>query len=279
MPASALLLASAFLHAMWNALVRRAEDKETAPLAMVIVCMVVSIAWALAVDRGPLPPTAGLLWAVVAGVAEGAYVVSLGRALRDAPLGLAYAISRGGAMLLVWPISIVFLGERATPWALGGAAALGAGLVVASVGSTRGLTGARLGWSFATAAFIAAYHLAYGRALEAGIRSPTAVAVSITIGVAAALTHARFTRGGRLGALHALRRQPLLLGIGGILSAASFLVFLEGLQRSGAGAALSLRNTSIAFTVLFSVALGERATRRQWLGIVVVAAGAVLLGL
>jgi uncharacterized membrane protein len=173
----------------------------------------------------------------------------------------------------------VFLGEHATPLALAGAAALGAGLVGASIGSTTGLAGARLTWSFATAAFIAAYHLAYGRALDAGIRSPTAVAVSITIGVAAALTHARLTRGGRLGALHALRRQPLLLGIGGVLSAASFLVFLEGLKRSGAGAALSLRNTSIAFTILFSVAMGERATKRQWIGIAVVAAGAVLLGL
>jgi uncharacterized membrane protein len=128
-----------------------------------------------------------------------------------------------------------------------------------------------------TAAFIAGYHLAYGRSLAAGIRAPTAVAISITIGVIVA--HASLAPSRRAAPLRALRRQPLLLGIGGILSAASFLVFLEGLQRSGAGAALSLRNTSIAFTIAMSAAMGERATARQWVGVGIVACGALLLGL
>src|SRR5690349_12837604 len=115
---SALLLLSALLHATWNALVRRADDKETAPLGMVLVCMVASVVWAVAVDRGALPPSRAVAWTVVAGVAEGGYVLSLGRALRDAPLGLAYAVARGGAMLFVWPFSILLLGERATATAL-----------------------------------------------------------------------------------------------------------------------------------------------------------------
>ena len=238
--------------------------------------MFASSAWALLVDRGTTPPRGALVWAVVAGLAEGGYVVSLGRALRDAPLGLAYAVSRGGAMVVVWPLSIALLGEHATPRALVGAVGLGVGLVMASVSNGVGRSRARLAWSWITAAFIAGYHLAYGRALASGIRAPTAVAVSIAIGVVVA--HASLPRGHRSRAFRALVRQPVLLAIGGVLSAASFLIFLEGLRRTGAGAALSLRNTSIAFTIVLSALMGERATRRQWFGVAIVACGAVLLG-
>lgn len=255
---------------------KRAHDRASAPLGMVVVCMLTSIAWATA--RGDLapPPAGALFWTVFAGLAEGGYVVSLGRAIRDAPLGLAYAVSRGGAMLLVWPISIALLGERPSAFALLGAAALGVGLVVATVEDRKALSTASLRWSWITAAFIGAYHLAYGRALDAGIRPPSAVAISLTIGVGVA--HASLAPGRRLAAIRALRAQPLLLVTGGILSAASFLVFLEGLGRSGAGAALSLRNTSIAFAIVLSALMGERATRRQWTGVAIIAAGALFIG-
>lgn len=274
---SALLLFSALLHATWNALARRARHKESAPIAMVVVCAAASVAWALVHDRGALPPPRALAWTLAAGIAEGGYIVSLGRAFRDAPLGLAYAVSRGGAMLVVWPISIALLGEHATGWTLGGAATLGVGLGLSSVSGGADLSKARLGWSWITAGFIAGYHLAYGRALESGARASTAVAISIVIAVSVAIAQARL-RGERTGALAALRAQPLLLGLGGVLSTASFLVFLSGLEKTGAGAALSLRNTSIAFTIVFSALLGERARARQWLGVVMIAGGALLLG-
>ena len=47
----------------------------------------------------------------------------------------------------------------------------------------------------------------------------------------------------------------------GLLAAASFLIFLFALQRAGAGAVFTLRNTSIVFAQLFSWALGERPTQ------------------
>ncbi len=99
---------------------------------------------------------------------------------------------------------------------------------------------------------------------------------SIAIGVVVA--HASLPRGRRTRAFRALAQQPVLLGIGGVLSAASFLIFLVGPRRTGAGVALSLRNTSIAFTIVLSALMGERATRRQWVGVAIVAGGAVLLG-
>lgn len=70
----------------------------------------------LALVRGsPIPPTEGLVWSLVAGVVETAYFITLAKALSRAPLGPVYTIVRGGALLLVWPVSVSVLGEQVTP--------------------------------------------------------------------------------------------------------------------------------------------------------------------
>jgi drug/metabolite transporter (DMT)-like permease len=75
------------------------------------------------------------------------------------------------------------------------------------------------------------------------------------------------------------RERPIPLVVAGILSCASFLVFLFGLAHAGAGAVLTLRNTSIFFAQLLALAIGERPTRIRFIGALVVAAGSVLIGL
>ena len=70
---------------------------------------------------------------------------------------------------------------------------------------------------------------------------------------------------------------PLVL-VAGFLCALGFSLFLMALSMSGAAAVTTIRNTSVAFTVVFSLALGERPGRRQWLGVVLVTLGAVGLG-
>jgi drug/metabolite transporter (DMT)-like permease len=69
-----------------------------------------------------------------------------------------------------------------------------------------------------------------------------------------------------------------VIGAAGVLCTVSFLVFLSALARGGAGAAVTLRNTSVVFALLLAWALGERPGRRQITGTVAVALGAVLLG-
>jgi drug/metabolite transporter (DMT)-like permease len=64
----------------------------------------------------------------------------------------------------------------------------------------------------------------------------------------------------------------------GVLCAASFLLFLVALARGGAGAAVTLRNTSVLFALLLAWMMGERPGRWQVAGILGVAAGAMILG-
>jgi drug/metabolite transporter (DMT)-like permease len=64
----------------------------------------------------------------------------------------------------------------------------------------------------------------------------------------------------------------------GTLCTLSFALLLTALARGGAGAVLTLRNTSIAFALVLAVLQGERPGRRQSFGAVLVMAGAMLLG-
>jgi drug/metabolite transporter (DMT)-like permease len=65
--------------------------------------------------------------------------------------------------------------------------------------------------------------------------------------------------------------------VAGLLCTGSFLLFLSGLARSGAGPALTLRNTAVVFAQVLAVGMGEPVSSRQLLGSALVVAGAVLL--
>lgn len=270
-----LVVGSAFLHALWNALLKRQGDPEGASAAILAVAAAVAVG-AVPLASGPaFPLPGGLGWALVAGVCESGYFVTLSLALRESPLGLVYPVSRGGALALVWPASVLWLGERLTLPAAAGAMVLLLGLVLVGGerhgrGSLRGV-----GWAVACAAAIAGYHLAYKSALSTGT-APSAVFAAALV-VALPVTVARLGRRGPERAMAAWRASPLVVGAAGVLCAASFLVFLVALARGGAGATITLRNTSVLFALLLAWAIGERPRGRQIAGTLAVAVGAVLI--
>ncbi len=109
-----LVIVSAFLHAAWNAILKRRPDPESAVVGVLVAAGVSSAI--LAVVRGSaFPPPEALLWSLLSGVVEAAYFMTLARALSRAPLGSVYTVVRGGALVLVWPVSIVFFAEHVTP--------------------------------------------------------------------------------------------------------------------------------------------------------------------
>jgi len=275
-----LVLISALLHSLWNALLKTEKDKDIAVTAMVcltsagavvVAASVCAVAWA-----SPFPQLGGLSWAVGAGLFEAAYFVLLVMALERAALATAYTISRGVAILAVWPLSISLLAEPVTPASIGGSAVLCVGLAVSGVGRGGG-SAAGVALSILCGLSIAGYHLCYKQAL-AGTAQPTAV-FAVAMGVAAAFSLLRLGRA-RFPALGtSLRLRPRLFALLSVTTAASFLLFLVALARGGAGFVLTLRNTSIVFTALIGWRLGERPSPAQLLGVALVAAGAMLVGL
>ena len=284
--ATSLVLASACLHALWNVLLKRARDLHAASLG--ILALSVLITWAMVPwTRGPLiPGRAALAWTLGAGIGEGCYFVLLACALEAAPLGWSYAWMRGVGMLLVWPVSVLLLGEPLRTLAALSVGVVCLGLALLGRAPARGQGSRSFLWAAAAGVAIAGFTLCYKAALVHGAHPVMLYATAMLVALPIQ-TGIRIRRlGWRAGlvlpetwrAVPPRSCQPGLVLCAGILCAASFLLYLEALDLAGAGAMATLRNTSIVFAVLLSRAFGvlaERPTCRQWAGAALVTAGAV----
>lgn len=275
----ALVLASAVLHAAWNAILKRQRDPHLAIIPVSAIGALVGAAAAVAAPGVAFPSTRALLFSALAGVFEGAYFLSLGRALARAPLSVVYTASRGGALVLVWPLSIAMFAEPLRARSVAGAALVALGLAATSgdrrPGAASTTRTAGLAWALGTAIAIAGYHVSYKIALGAGAAPAATLAVSMALGVA--LNLAVLDDEGRRGVRAVVRTRPWPTLVAGALTGASFLLFLVALARGGAGAMLTLRNTSVVFATAFALLIGERPSRTQWLGAVLVVIGAALI--
>ncbi len=273
----ALVLASAFLHAAWNALVKRTRDPAASVHTVVATAgALTGIAavgeWAVT-GRGGSATALGL--AAIAGVLEAGYFHALGRALTLGPLGPVYTISRGGAALLVWPASMLAFGERLTPLGAGGSALILLGLAASTSVAT--VPGRAVQYAVACAGCIAGYNLTYKLALESGT-SPLLV-FAVSMAVATALGATLGGRAYRRAFATNLREAPWATLGAGAICAAGFVLLMYALARGGAAYVFTLRNTSVLFATALAWLIGERPTHRALVGVGLVFVGAVALGL
>jgi drug/metabolite transporter (DMT)-like permease len=272
----AWLVASAFLHASWNALVKRERAPQVAVVGVLAAALVFSIVVAIALPGAGLPTRGAIGWGLWAGIFEAAYFLTLGEALSRATYGAVYAIARGGALVVVWPVAALALGEEVTASGAAGAALVALGVVLVAAAGNEHASRGGIGYALACALSIAGYHVCYGRALAAGAAPAPLFTLAFAVALPVVWLQARLA--GRL-ATGLARGAPLRLGVAGALATASFLLFLLGLSRSGAGVALTLRNTSIVFAQLLAAALGEPLPPRQLAGAALVVVGAFLVAL
>lgn len=276
-----LLLTSAFLHATWNAIAKKSRDKEV----FLFLAMSVSnvIAGLMVLQSQIFQPGDPIIYAVLAGIFEGVYLITLSKALRQTQLGRAYAIMRGGAMLVVWIVSSLFFRETASWVQVIGALLIFAGLLLLNLGPSsfdspsEKSQGRQIPWSWICAVCIAGYHLSYHKALHHGAEPRSLFAVAMLISWPLLYFSMGKNPGARIKNV-ACEQWRGILGVG-VFSLMSFVIFLYGLQVSAPGFAISLRNSSIFFAVLFSFFLKESLTRVQVIGACVVGFGALLLSL
>jgi drug/metabolite transporter (DMT)-like permease len=272
---SLLLLSSAFLHAFWNALAKKDRDIQVNLMGIILISALCGTL-SLPLFKGPqFYNMESLWWGIAAGICEAGYMITLVFALKETTLGLAYTIMRGGAMLLVWMISLKFLNEQITFLTVIGIVLVFSGLFVSNITLKKRIDLSQAKWSYACAAFIAGYHLCYGRSLNIGASPGALFALSLFIAVP--IFFLISGRGSIKALIKKMKHKPSYMVLGGILSAASFLIFLVGLRLSGAGFAITLRNTSIVFAQIFSLMLGEKLSRQQLIGAGMVCVGAGFL--
>ena len=274
MPTGALALAlgSAFLHALWNVLLARDEDVETATgvaiaASVILFAPVAALAWEDIDSR---------VWPFVAITAalQLSYFMLLATAYRRAELSFVYPVARGVAPVLVLLVGVVALG-------VGASAAQAAGVCMVGIGVlfVRGLaTGQVLGLAFglAIAGVIAAYTLVDKHGIE--YANPI---VYLELAMApAALGYLIFILvlpSGPARARAALRPIPVAAGV---ISFVAYVLVLAALARAPAAPVAAVRETSVVIAaVLAALMLNERVGPMRFAGAVIVAAGVALLAL
>jgi drug/metabolite transporter (DMT)-like permease len=159
-----IVLVSAFLHATWNLLLKRANGGD-ALMWLIFICMVVVFAPVTLIIFLIQQPYIGgreIIAIVGNGTLQMIYFILLNQSYRFGDLSLVYPLARGSGPLIVTVVAITMLGETPTPLAIGGAVliALGVLLLSANLKELR-KQGALKGVIFAllTGATIASYTL------------------------------------------------------------------------------------------------------------------------
>lgn len=149
------VLGAAFLHALWNALIKVGTSKIG---GMVILSLAeIPIGLAVATWR-PLPIMAAWPWIIAAGVTHFFYKFFLTYAYDRGDLSRVYPIARGAAPMIVALIGLATLTDKISGWEYAGITVLGLGIAlmargVFTNGESRKLLPFALGSAAATATY------------------------------------------------------------------------------------------------------------------------------
>ena len=269
------MVVSAFLHAGWNALVRRESQIRETTIVVMALATLGAVLTAFFIG-GPLLSGPALGWVLASAFFEGMYVIGLARSLEVAPLGLAYSVSRGTGLLWVWPLAVVFQAEQVSALGVVASALVLVGVVTAGSrpGELKLQRGA--GWALVAGLGGGFSNPCIRQALVEGADPFQVFAGSLGLGLVPAVAALR------VGARPLLRlavSRWKTIGLAGLLCFGSYALFLVALKSEGAALGTTLRNSSIVFALLLSWWAGEPPSRRQWLGALAVVLGASLLAL
>ena len=123
---------AAFLHALWNALIKVGGSKVGGMLIMTLVQGGIGLAFAL---TRPMPTGEVMLWIAASGVLHASYKLFLAFAYEQGDLSRVYPIARGAAPMIVIGVSALFLSDVIAPAGYAGVVMLGTGVAVMAKGA------------------------------------------------------------------------------------------------------------------------------------------------
>jgi drug/metabolite transporter (DMT)-like permease len=267
-----LLVASAVIHAAWNALVKSGQDRLW---SIAVISLFGSIAaLPFAIGFGP-PDEASVPYLLLSAGIQIGYCLFLVRAYEHGDLAQVYPIARGSAPLLVTIGATLFAGELPTAIGLAGIALVSTGIFALASGKESASPKAVL-LALSTGAFIASYMVVDGLGVRlsrnaAGYAAWQATLAGFVIPLAFIGIRRRLFKIPR-------GREGSTLAIAGALSALAYCVAVWAMNESPMGGVSALRETSILFaTVIGTIFLREKMTIRVVSGAIVITLGVVLL--
>lgn len=269
-----LALFAAIMHATWNAFLRSGADRLWTVTVMSFSGTVVAIPFAFLF---PLPASAAWPYIALSSVLQVGYTFFLVAAYRQGQLGQVYPIVRGTAPLLVTLGSFLLTGLQPTPLQLLGVTLVAAGIMSLALGKSRA-SGISILLAFTTGVIVASY----GTVDSIGVHVAEhagAYAAWVFIGYGTLLPIAFLVARGRLVIDFRAVETRKALG-GGIVALFAYTLVVLAFSLGPPGPITALRETSVVFAILIGwLFLGEKLTTGRIIAGLVVAAGAILLGL
>jgi len=264
------VLFAAFLHALWNALIKNGGAKLTGMLILTLVQGGIGVVVAATRDW---PEAEVWLWLLGSGVFHSAYKLFLGYAYEQGDLSRVYPIARGAAPLVVMLVSIAALSDVIAPLEYVGVVVLGGGIALMARGAfVSGESRRLIPLALGSAMMTAGYSLVDGLGARVSGDAVTYVAW-LFIFDAAFFTPVCLALRGRT-----VLRAPMRGWLNGSAAAAAsygaYAIAVWAMTQAPIALVTALRETSILFAVLIGwLVMGDRMDRGKAL-----AAGLILLG-
>jgi drug/metabolite transporter (DMT)-like permease len=269
-----LLLASALIHASWNAILRSGDDRFWSMAIMCFVGSLTALPFTLFVAA---PTIASWPYIALSSLLQIGYALFLIRSYRDGHLAHVYPIARGSAPLLVTIGAAIFAGELPQFWALIGIVLVSVGIVTLMLGAHRPSPHSVIS-ALITGLFIAGYMVIDGLGIRASGNAWGYV-----------IWQASISGSSIMAAFLVVRRKPgtlprgrigMLTFAAGILATLGYGIAVWAMSMTAMGGVSAIRETSILFAALIGTfILKEALTVQKITGALAVTAGVICLSL
>jgi len=275
-----LLLLSATLHAVWNLLLKKSEEKYIAMGWQVLLSGL--LAFILLLFAG-LPPRSMWLFATISMILEAIYFILLSNAYSDHDFSLVYPIARGTApaFLMLW--SILFLHEDPTPGGMLGVGLIVCGMIIIGATSLIQNRGSRLHLkgilvALSVALIISLYTLIDGTAVKNGPPLPYALTMFMLLPFITTTYNIRRFGWTQFAAAWNGPRIPLILAA--ILGVVAYLLALIAYTFAPLSYSGAIREVSVVIGAFLGWQfLNEQMGGTRVLGAIVIFAGILVIAI
>lgn len=267
------VLGAAFLHALWNALIRLGGSKIRAMVMLSL--MEAAVGLAVAVAR-PMPHLEAVWWILGAGVIHFGYKSFLAHADEQGDLSRVYPIARGTAPMMVALVSAALAIDAILDIEYAGIAVLGLGIALMARGVfTDGESRRLLPYVLGSALATATYALVDGIGARVSGEAVGYVAWVMVLGGV-------FFAAGMLGQrgtamLRANGREWGIAGLDAAASCGAYAISIRAMTRAPIAPVATLRETPVLFAVLTGwLVFGEKMRLSKAIAAVLIVVGVVL---
>ncbi|MPQ95955.1 DMT family transporter [Thioclava sp. JE_KL1] len=269
----AAVLGAAFLHALWNALIRLGGSKIRAMVMLSIAEALIGLVVALS---RPMPDSAALGWILAAGVIHFGYKFFLAHAYEQGDLSRVYPIARGSAPMMVAVVSAALAIDAISGLEYAGIAVLGLGIALMARGVfTDGESRRLLPYALGSALATASYTLVDGMGARISGEPVGYVGWIMVLGGVFFAMGMVGLRGTVM--LRAAPREWGIATLGAAASYAAYAISIWAMTRAPIALVATLRETSILFAVLIGwLVFGEKMRMTKALAALLIVSGVVL---